>query len=155
MVHVAAIRFQTDAVNVLAFRQGGQGAEAHDLRLAAGKEARAVSAGKEADFTADRTDFVDAAAVRTDLVDGDHVADDFLNHLLGNVGYVVSIIGIDVSKVFINVGFDGIHLFFAFDLVSRKDSRLHGFFAVSVNGFDNVSRRFFFDEFLFRYGNAV
>ncbi len=155
MVHIAAVRFQADAVNVLAFRQRSQGAEAHDLRLAAGKEARAVGAGKETDFAADRTDFVDATAVGTNLVNGDHVTDDFLNHLLSNVGDVVGIIGVDVGKVFIDVGFDGVHLFFAFDLIGREDSRLHGFFAIGVNGFDDVSRRFFFDEFLFRYRNAV
>ena len=114
-----------------------------------------MGAGKEADFAADRTDFVDAAAVGTNLVDGDHVTDDFLDHLLGNVGDVVGIIGVDVGKVFVDVGFDGVHLFFAFDLISREDSRLHGFFAISMNGFDDVSRRFFFDEFLFRYRNAV
>ena len=155
VVHVAAVCFQADAVDVLAFRQRSQGAEAHDLRLAAGEQACAVSAGKEADFAADRTDFVDTAAVRTDLVDGDHVADDFLDHLLRDFSDIIGVVRIDVGKVFINVGFDSVHLFFAFDFVSREDSRLHGFFAISVDSFDDICRRFFFDEFLFRYGNLV
>ena len=155
VVHVAAIRFQADAVDVLAFRQRSQGAEAHDLRLAAGEQACAVSAGKEADFAADRTDFVDTAAVRTDLVDSDHVADDFLDHLLRDFSDIIGVVRINVGKVFVNIRFDSIHLFFAFDFVSREDSRLHGFFAISMDGFDNIGRRFFFDEFLFRYGNLV
>ena len=155
VVHVAAIRFQADAIDMLAFRQRCQRAEAHNLRLAAGEQASAVSAGKEADFAADRTDFVDTAAVRTDLVDGDHVADDFLDHLLRDFSDIIGVVRINVGKVFVNIRFDSIHLFFAFDFVSREDSRLHGFFAISMDGFDDICRRFFFDEFLFRYGNLV
>ena len=155
VVHVAAIRFQADAIDMLAFRQRCQRAEAHDLRLAAGEQASAVSAGKEADFAADRTDFVDTAAVRTNLVDGDHVADDFLDHFLCDFSDIIGVVRINVGKVFVNIRFDSIHLFFAFDFVSREDSRLHGFFAISMDSFDDICRRFFFDEFLFRYGNLV
>ena len=55
--------------------------------------------------------------------------------------------------MFVNIVFDSVHLFFARYLIGVEDRRLHLVFAIRVYGFDDVSRRFLFDEFLFRYAD--
>ena len=155
VMHIAAVRFKAYAVDMLGFGERSQGGEAHDLCLAAGKEARAVSALEQADFAADGAHFVDAAAVGTNLVDGDHMTDDFLNHLLSYFRNDVAVFRVDVREVFVNITFDGVHLFFPFHLVSRENSGFHGFFAIGVDGFDDIGRRFFFYEFLLRNADFV
>ncbi len=77
------------------------------------------------------------------------MTNDFFNHFLRDFCNRILVIGINVSKMFVNVGFDSIHFFFAFHFIGCKNSRLHGVFTVCMNSFYDVSRRFFFYKFLF------
>ena len=155
MVHVTSFRFRTDTVDMLSFRQGCQGSKTQNLCLSARKQTRAVSTLEESYFTRYGANFVNLTAVRTNLVDSNHVTNDFFNHLLCNRCHIGLIIRINVGKVFVNIRFNGIHLFFTSHLVGIENSFLHLGFAIGMNSFHNICRRFFFNKFLLRYADFI
>src|SRR6266540_5533666 len=65
---------RADRVDPLYVRAGAKGGDREGLRLAAGEEARAVSAREEADLDRDRPDVLQAAAVHPDLLAQDQLA---------------------------------------------------------------------------------
>ena len=109
-----------------------------------------MSPFKKAHFAADRTYFIEFTAIWANLVYSNHVTNNFLDHLLRDLRNVILIFWINVCKMFINIVFNGIHLFFAGHFISIADSFFHLSLSVFVNGFYNISWRFFFDKFLLR-----
>ncbi len=71
VVHVAAVALQRQVVDPLALFLRAEGQQAHDLRLAAREERRAVRARHDGDLAVDRTDGLCGATVGAALVDRD------------------------------------------------------------------------------------
>ena len=78
VVHVPAVGLEREVVDALTLLGGAEREQAHDLRLAAREETRAVRARRNADLTRDRADLVRPAAVRAALLDRDLAADELL-----------------------------------------------------------------------------
>jgi len=78
VVDVALRDLRADRVDPLDVRGRSEGRHGQGLGVAAGEEARAVSARQEADLHGDRADLVEAAAVHPDPVAEDELADGLL-----------------------------------------------------------------------------
>ena len=89
VVHEAAVLLEREVVDPLALLGGAEGEQRHDLRLAAGEEARAVRARADGHLAADRADLLLGAAVGAALVDRDLLADEVLVDRLGGLLDVV------------------------------------------------------------------
>ena len=78
MVHEPAVTLEREVVDALALLRGAERQQRHDLRLAAGEEARAVGARHDRHLDLDRADLRRSPAVGTTLVDRDLLADEAL-----------------------------------------------------------------------------
>ena len=89
VVHEAAVLLEREVVDPLALLGGAEGEQRHDLRLAAGEEARAVRARADRHLAGDRADLLLGAAVGAALLDRDLLADEVLVDRLGGLLDVV------------------------------------------------------------------
>ena len=78
VVHVAPVTLEREVVDALAFLRRAERQQRHDLRLAAGEEARAVGAGHDRHLDLDRADLRRSPAVGATLLDRDLLADEAL-----------------------------------------------------------------------------
>ncbi len=78
VVHVAAVTLEREVVDALALLRRAERQQRHDLRLAAGEEARAVGARHDRHLDLDRADLRRSPAVGATLVDRDLLADEAL-----------------------------------------------------------------------------
>ena len=78
VVHVAAVTLEREVVDALPLLRRAERQQRHDLRLAAGEEARAVGARHDRHLDLDRADLRRSPAVRPTLVDRDLLADEAL-----------------------------------------------------------------------------
>ncbi len=125
---IAGQRFQG-----LGFPQRRQGQAVEDLGLASRKEGAAVRPGQETHFAADRTDFVESAAVGTDLVHRDDMTEDPFDELLHHMGDIDLVVRIQFRKVLHDLCLGFFHHLVAVEFVRIHQSVMDLRFAVGID----------------------
>ena len=138
VVHIALLGLFPGGIQLLSVTQGAQRADGQDLGLAAGEHTGTVNTGDHADFGSQRTDIGQGTAVNTLALVQDQTADNVLLQLVHALAQLGGGVGIDVGKVLVHIGGDGVDAGVTDGLVVGVDGFLDGVHGVALNSLEHL-----------------